>query len=257
MQLVKISIKDRIGYITLDRPEKRNALSAEMVDALHSSFTEMEYGSGVKVVVLQAEGNVFCAGADLEYLQQLQLNSFEENLHDSEKLRALLEKIYKFPKPVVAKVQGHAIAGGCGLVTVCDFAFSTFEAKFGYTEVKIGFIPALVLVFLLRKIGEAKANELLLGGKLVTAKKAWSIGLVNDVVSTAELTEVVNNFSRDLVENNSAMSMKITKGMIKDVQDMPLEDALKFASRLNAEARATEDCKKGIEAFLNKEKIIW
>ncbi len=257
MQLVKNSMKDRVGYITLNRPEKRNALSAEMVEALQDAFQEMEFSSAVKVVVLQSEGDVFCAGADLEYLHQLQGNSFEENLTDSNKLRVLLEKIYKFPKPIVAKVQGHAIAGGCGLVTVCDFAFTVPEAKFGYTEVKIGFVPALVLVFLLRKIGEARANELLLGGNLVTAKKAWNVGLVNDVVSASELTGMVDSFARSLIRNNSESSMRMTKSMIKEVQDMTLGEALKFASGMNAEARGTEDCKKGIAAFLNKEKVVW
>ena len=255
--IVKYKIKERIGTITLNRPEKRNALSTKMVDALQDAFQEMEISSAVKVVVLQSKGDVFCAGADLKYLQDLQDKSFDENLTDSNKLRRLLKKIYKFPKPVIAKVQGHAIAGGCGLVTVCDFAFTVPEAMFGYTEVKIGFVPALVLVFLLRKVGEARANELLLTGKLVTAKKACDFGLINDVVSASELTDIVYNFARDLIRNNSESSMKMTKSMIKEVQEMPLDEALKFTSEINAQIRSSSDCKKGIAAFLNKEKIEW
>ncbi len=255
--IVKYKIKDRIGTITLNRPEKRNALSTKMVDALHDAFQEMEISSSVKVVVLQSKGDVFCAGADLKDLQGLQDNSYDDNLSDSNKLRRLLKKIYKFPKPVIAKVQGHAIAGGCGLVTVCDFAFTVPEARFGYTEVKIGFVPALVLVFLLRKIGEARANELLLTGKLITAEKACSVGLINDVVKASELTDIVYNFARELIRNNSESSMRMTKSMIKEVQEMSLDEALKFTSEMNAKTRSSADCKKGIAAFLNKEKIVW
>src|SRR5262249_42264171 len=146
MDLVLYEVNDRIGFITLNRPEKRNALSFELVSALKEVFSKAEEDPAVKVVVLRANGEAFCAGGDLAYLQQLQKFSFEENLADSNHLKTLFLKIYQLKKIVIAQVQGHALAGGCGLATVCDFVIAVPEARFGYTEVKIGFVPALVLV---------------------------------------------------------------------------------------------------------------
>ena len=179
--LAEYAVSDRIAYITLNRPEKRNALNQELVNALRDAFEKAESDQAVKVIVLKANGDSFCAGADLGYLQQLQKFSYDENLADSKNLRDLFLQIYTSGKVVVAEVQGSAIAGGCGLATVCDFVFSAPEAKFGYTEVKIGFIPAIVMVFLLRKIGEGKSKELLLSGKLISAEDARNMGLVNHI----------------------------------------------------------------------------
>ncbi len=155
MPLIETSVKDRIGYIVLNRPDKRNALSPEMVSELKLAFKKAEDNAAVKVIVLKANGESFCAGADLAYLQDLQKFSYEENLADSRHLKELFLQIYTLRKVVIAQVQGSAMAGGCGLATVCDFVYAVPESKFGYTEVKIGFIPAIVMVFLLRKIGEA------------------------------------------------------------------------------------------------------
>ncbi len=250
-------VKNRIAYITLNRPEKRNAMSHEMVSELMAAFTNAERDESVKVVVLRANGSSFCAGADLAYLQQLQKFTYSQNLEDSNHLKGLFLKIYTLSKVVVAQVQGHALAGGCGLATVCDFSFSVPEAKFGYTEVRIGFIPALVKVFLIRKIGEGKARELLLTGDLVDAEKAKDLGLINYVVAADKLESAVEEFAQRLIAQNSAQSMAFTKRMICEVQGKGLEDALKYAAEMNAKARASEDCQKGIAAFLNKEKIEW
>jgi len=257
MKLVEYSVKDRIGIITLNRPEKRNALSHQLVTDLMEAFANAEKAEQVKVIILKANGEAFCAGADLTYLQQLQKFSYEENLQDSTHLKELFLKIYTHPKVVIAQVQGHALAGGCGLATVCDFTYAVPQAKFGYTEVKIGFIPAIVTVFLLRKIGEAKSKELLLGGELISAEQAAQMGLINKVVSVEKLEQEVLEAARKLVEGNSAQSMKLTKQMIAHVQSEPLEEALNYAAEMNARARATGDCKRGIAAFLNKEKLDW
>ncbi len=255
--MIKTKVKNRIGYITLDRPEKRNAFSDKLIHSLHHAFSLMLEDVEVKVVVLQANGDIFCAGADLEYLQKLQSYSFEENLEDSNKLKELLHFIYSFQKPVIAKVQGHAIAGGCGIATVCDFVISSSEAKFGYTEVKIGFIPALVLVFLIRKIGESNASKLSLTGDLISSEEAKRIGLIHQVVSPDILDETVTEFAEKLISGNSALSMKLTKEMIKSIHNMELTTALNYAAKMNATARSTEDCRKGVGAFLKKEKIDW
>lgn len=257
MSLVIYEVKDRIGYITLNRAEKRNALSAELVTELKDTFAKAEKDSAVKVIVLKANGDSFCAGADLAYLQSLQQFSYEQNLEDSNHLKDLFLQIYTLKKIVIAQVQGHALAGGCGLATVCDFAFAVPEAKLGYTEVKIGFIPAIVMVFLLRKIGEQKAKHLLLTGELITAETAERWNLINQVVAKEQLHQTVADFAQKLITNNSAQSMELTKQMIAAVQSMSLEDALKHASQMNAQARGTEDCKKGIAAFLNKQDLRW
>jgi methylglutaconyl-CoA hydratase len=257
MELTKIDIKDRIGYITLNRPEKRNALSFEFVGELKQAFAQLKEDDSAKVIVLRAEGKAFCAGADLAYIQSLQGNTYEENLEDSNHLKELFYEIYTYPKVVIAEIQGHALAGGCGLATVCDFSYTVPHAKFGYTEVKIGFIPAIVKVFLLRKIGEGKSKELLLSGKLYEANDAQKMGLVNEVVEAEKLSETVYEFAQQLVQNNSGQSMAFTKQMIAKVQEKGLEEGLQYAAEQNAKARASDDCKKGIAAFLNKETPIW
>jgi methylglutaconyl-CoA hydratase len=257
MNSLLYSSSNRIATVTLNRPDKRNALNAELVSELTTSFMKAEQDEQVKAIILKAAGDTFCAGADLAYLQQLQQNSLEENLTDSKNLKDLFLKIYTLSKPVIAQVQGHALAGGCGLATVCDFCFSVPEAKFGYTEVKIGFIPAIVMVFLIRKIGDGKARELLLSGNPVNADEALKKGLINRIVVQEELEKTVMDFTEHLVNTNSSISMKLTKQMLAEVQQRPLHEALQYAAEMNAQARSTEDCKRGLAAFLNKEKIIW
>jgi methylglutaconyl-CoA hydratase len=257
MKYIEYTVKDRIGYITMNRPEKRNALSYEMVSELKDAFRAAEQDESAKVIILRAKGEAFCSGADLEYLQQLQSFSYEQNVADSIHLKELFVLIYELKKVVIAQVHGHALAGGCGLATVCDFVFAVPEAKFGYTEVKIGFIPAIVMVFLLRKLGEVKAKELLLTGNLVMADEAKAMGLINQVVSKDILHREVQKFALNLVKNNSGNSMGLTKQMIAKVQSLTLEEGLTFATEMNAKTRASDDCKNGIAAFLKKEKISW
>ncbi len=254
---VLFEVKDRICFLTLNRPEKRNALNAEMVSDIKSLLTKAEADVNVKVIVLKANGDVFCSGADLESLQQLQKNSYEENLKDSNHLKELFFQIYTLKKVVIAQVQGHALAGGCGLATVCDFVFATPKAKMGYTEVRIGFVPAIVMIFLLRKVGEQKAKQLLLSGELISGEDTLKFGLVNTLVSEEQLSEEVILFCARLIQDNSIQSMEITKQMIAQSQSMTLGEGLDYAAEMNARARGTDDCKRGIGAFLNKEKLTW
>lgn len=250
-------VSERVATITLNRPEKRNALNGAMVAELLAAFHAAEKNSAVKVIVLKGAGEAFCAGADLEYLQQLQKNTRDENLADSLALMKLMQTIYYHEKVVIAQVEGHAIAGGCGLVTLCDLSYAVPEAKLGYTEVKIGFIPALVAVFLVRKIGEGRARDLLLTGRLITAQKGEDYGLLNEVVPTSEIAVHVTKIARELCEGTSANSLKVTKRLISGVFDLPLEDALEQAAAMNAATREHADCQRGIGAFLAKEKMIW
>jgi len=257
MKYIDYYSDDRIGYAVLNRPDKRNALSHDVVSELKEAFSMAAADEGVKVIVLKANGDVFCSGADLASLQALQGYSYEENLADSNHLKDLFLQIYTLPKVVIAQVQGHALAGGCGLATVCDFSVTVPEAKFGYTEVKIGFIPAIVMVFLLRKIGEMKTRQLLLTGDPVSADEAVNMGLISQIVPADILDTAVNHIARRMIETNSGEAMGTTKRMIAEVQSMKLDEALTFAARCNADARASDDCKKGINAFLNKQKLIW
>ncbi|HEY8402681.1 MAG TPA: enoyl-CoA hydratase-related protein [Cytophagaceae bacterium] len=257
MALVNYSVIDRIATISINRPDKKNALNFEVVSELKNAFDQAEKDASVKVVILTGEGDVFCAGADLEYLQTLQKNSYEENLKDSTHLMELYKKIYTLKKVVIAKINGHAIAGGCGLAAVCDFSFSTINANFGYTEVRIGFIPAIVMVFLLRKVGEANAKELLLSGKIIKAQEAQNLRLINYITEAEELDATVQAFAESLCKNNSGISMEITKRMIAEIGSMSLDEGLAYAAAQNAEARSSADCQRGIAAFLNKEKITW
>lgn len=249
--------QDRILYITLNRPEKRNALSGQLVFELKDALLRAEADIHTKVIVLNAQGTVFSAGADLDYLQKLQHNTFEENLADSSSLAELFNIIYKNKKVIIAQVEGHAIAGGCGLATVCDFTFAVPDASFGYTEVKIGFIPAIVSIFLMRKLGEVKAKELLLTGKLISATEAEKMGLINEVVPADQIADKVFILATQLCEQTSAQSLDMTKQLINAVQEMSIEEALRYTAEMNAKARASDDCKKGIASFLSKEKIKW
>ena len=257
MELVKTAVENRIGYVTLNRPDKRNALSFEMVSQLKEAFLQHRDDDRVKVIILNAEGKVFCAGADLAYLRQLQENDYDENLKDSMHLMELFKLIYTMPKVVIAAAHGHAIAGGCGLATVCDFVFSTPEAKFGYTEVRIGFVPAIVSLFLIRKVGESRAKSLLLSGELISAEEAIEVGLINGMTESNIFNNEVEEFARELISNNSGQSMGITKQIIAEVQQMDFAKGLNYTAEMNAKARATADCKKGITAFLNKEEVSW
>jgi len=257
MQYIKYNIKNRIGYITLNRPEKRNALNAELVNELKATIRIAEVDIEVKVIVIKAEGKAFCAGADLAYLQSLQKFTYEENLQDSKNLMELYKMIYLSEKVFIAQVEGHAIAGGAGLATVCDFIFSVPEAKYGYTEVAIGFVPAIVSIFLTRKIGETKSKELLLTSKIISAQEAKDMSIFNFIENKENIQNAVYEFAQNLISKTSADSLRITKQLMANIQGMDINDALELTAETNAKSRGTDDCKKGIAFFLAKKEIKW
>src|SRR5688572_8745350 len=224
------SQENRVGVITLNRPEKRNALSYELIAELTSAFEKFEADEKVSIIILKANGATFCAGADIADLQKLQTYSFEQNLADSNHLKELFLRIYTLRKIVIAQVEGHALAGGCGLVTVCDFVFSVPEAKFGYPEVKIGFIPAIVMIFLLRKIGEAYTKRLLLSGDPFSADQVFQMGLIHEIVSPEKLEKHVTDFAIHLIQSNSTHAMMLTKQMITKLHAMSLQESLSVAA---------------------------
>jgi len=255
--MVNYQVADRIGYITLDRTEKRNALNDEMVTLLKKAFKTAETDENCKVIILKANGEVFCAGADLAYLKKLQENNFEENLTDSKHLMGLFKQIHESSKVVIAQVEGHAIAGGAGLATVCDLVFSVPDAKFGYTEVKIGFIPAIVSIFLARKVGEAHTKDLLLSGRLINAAEAKEMRMINFIYEKNEIAHQTLEYAKKLCAEASGTSLALTKKLIGHAFNLQLKEFLIVAAEMNAEARGSDDCQRGISAFLNKEKIMW
>lgn len=255
--LVLYNVSNRIATITLNRVEKRNALNPDLVRGITQMLIKASEDKTVKVVVLKANGDVFSAGADLAYLQQLQNNSYEENIEDSKQLKNLFTTIYTLPKVVIAQVEGHAIAGGCGLATVCDIIFAVPEANFGYTEVKLGFVPAIVSCFLMRKTSETIAKKLLLTGELFTAEEALKYNLITFVTKQEEINQKVTEFAVDLCNNASANSLLATKQLINEVSYPWLEKSLDMAVQINAKVRESDDFKKGVSSFLNKEKTKW
>lgn len=255
--LVLYDVKDRIAFITLNRVDKRNALNPDLVEQLTNILLKAEEDDDVKVIVLKANGVVFSAGADLAYLQQLQQNSYEENLADSNQLKKLFTTICYLPKIVIAQIEGHAIAGGCGLATVCDVIFAVPEANFGYTEVKLGFVPAIVSCFLMRKTSETIAKKILLTGELFSADQALAYNLITFVTKREEIAQKVNEFAESLCNNASSNSLMITKQLINQTTYPLLDKTLDMAVQINARVRESDDFKKGVASFLNKEKINW
>ncbi|MBK7377474.1 MAG: enoyl-CoA hydratase/isomerase family protein [Ignavibacteriales bacterium] len=247
--MIKVEIINNTAMIRLNRPDKRNSLNPELILALKNQLDKLENNSSVKVIILTGEGSAFCSGADLNYLQQLKDYSIIENKIDSENIAELLLKIYRFPKPVIAAVNGPAVAGGCGLASVCDFIIADRKnARFGYPEVKIGFVPAIVSIFLIRRIGEGRAKEFLLTGEIFDADESFKKGLVNQVSDDIIADSI--QFAAKLY-NNSALSMKLTKELINNIGDLNLDSAIRLAVNQNVISRSSEDFIKGISIFLN------
>lgn len=255
--LVLYQVNHRVAEITINRPEKRNALNPALVAELTTAFLKAEADEHAKIIVLKANGDVFSAGADLAYMQQLQDFSYEENIHDSSALKDLFETIRTLNKVVIAQVEGHAIAGGCGLATICDIIFAVPEAKFGYTEVKLGFVPAIVSCYLVQRVGETLAKKLLLSGDLFTAEQALNYNLITYVTKAEEIVQTVSDFAVNLSNSASGNSLMQTKQLLNETSNAWLDSCLDNAIKVNAKTRETADFKKGIAAFLAKEKINW
>jgi len=255
---ITYTLSKRIGIISLNWPEKQNALDDQMVSELTQAFVQTQRDANVKSVILRGEGDAFCSGIEHSYLQRISSYDFNQNLQDSTDLMKLFQQIYTLRKPVIALVQGEAIAGGCGLATICDFIIAAREtAKFGFTETKIGFIPAIVLIFLVRRIGEGRARELVLRGNILNAEESLKLGLISKVVPSIELEESGYQLANELIMNNSGTSMGLVKELLARVYGMETSDALDYASHLNALTRMTDDCKRGIDAFLNSKPLKW
>jgi methylglutaconyl-CoA hydratase len=244
-----------VRTITLNRPERRNAMTTAMQMELIAAM-EAAAASDARVLVLTGAGDAFCSGLDLSELQEIQNKSAAEFRTDAERIARLLLTLYELPLPTIAAVHGPAIAGGTGLATICDFTIATPAAKFGFTEVRIGFVPALVSAFLALQVGDKRSRDLLLTGRLFTAEEALNIGLVNKVVPPDELAGQVETLVRDLIAN-SPQSLAATKRLLA-AQNRPwLDAAILSALEANTLARETPDFREGLAAFLEKRKPVW
>jgi methylglutaconyl-CoA hydratase len=250
-----LAYEDRIATVTLNRPDKRNAISFELVDELTRALEEVRQ-SEAQVLILTGAGKAFCAGMDLENLKQLLGRTREQNIEDSHKMASLFRSLYDFPLPTIAAVNGAAIAGGTGIATICDFTLSVPEAKFGYTEVKIGFVPAIVSTFLTRQVGEKIARDLLLTGRLFDAEEAKRIGLVHELVAGDVLLPRALELAKSLLENSPA-SLRATKQLLSQSVNEELDRLTDRAIEQNAAIRQGHDFREGITAFLEKRKPEW
>jgi methylglutaconyl-CoA hydratase len=254
-QTIQLAYDARIATITLNRPDKRNAISFELIDDLIQALEEVAKSDAL-VVILTGAGKAFCSGMDLDDLKALLGRSPEQNLQDSQTMVRLFRALYEFPKATIAVVNGAAIAGGTGLALLCDFTLAVPEAKFGYTEVRIGFVPAIVSTFLLRQVGEKQARDLLLTGRLFGADEAARMGLINEIVPLENLMTRARELAALLMENSPA-SLRATKQLLTNHARAEIDSQIDAAVRENAAIRNTADFREGISSFLEKRKPTW
>lgn len=246
------STEGTVRYLTLNRPEKRNALNDEIVDSLQNALKSVGSDESIRAIVIRGAGNDFCSGADLASIKRLANASYEENLSDARRLMELFIALREVPVPVIAAVRGRALAGGAGLSTACDIVLASRSARFGYPEVKLGFVPAMVMAILRRNIAEKHAFELSTMGFEFTAERAFALGLVNHVLDDSAFDSEVTAFVETYASvSRSAVAM--TKRLLYRMDNLGFDEALLAGAEVNAEARMTEDCRAGIARFLKKD----
>lgn len=246
-------VADGIATVTLNRPAKKNALDDQTIYELQSAFAKTDDAADVKVIVLRGAGSDFCAGADLSQLERIAAGgSYEANRSDAMKLGSLLIQMRGLRKPIIAAVHGNALAGGAGLATACDLVIAEENAVFGYPEVKLGFVPAMVMALLVRTVGEKIAFELTAFGNAISAREAQRLGLVNRVV-TGSFDDAVAEYARELAQR-SGSAVRLIKELLHDIDGRPFEEAIGRGADINVAARSTEDCKAGVRAFLESRK---
>lgn len=250
-EIINIIPQDAIRVIELNRPEKRNALNDELIAALKDALRDADADERLRAVVIRGAGKDFCSGADLSSLQKIAAATYEENLEDARSLADLFSLIRRVKIPVIAAVHGRALAGGCGLATACDLIIATRTARFGYPEVKIGFVPAIVTAFLRRNISEKRAFELVTQGFEFSAEEAANLGLVNRLFPETDFDSAAFEYA-SVYSKLSRSAVQLTKALLYRMDGLDFDDALAVGSEVNAEARMTEDCQNGIRDFLKK-----
>jgi methylglutaconyl-CoA hydratase len=252
---LQLAYDGAIATITFNRPEKRNAISFELLSELMQALDEVEK-SPAQILIISGAGKAFCAGLDLEELKSLLGKTHDQNVKDSARMAQVFRRIYDFPKPTIAAVNGAAIAGGTGIATMCDFTLAVPEAKFGYTEVRIGFVPAIVSSILVWQVGHKIARDLLMTGRLFDAAEAHRFGLANEIVPAEHLMGRARELANQLLEN-SPSSVRLTKKLINGFIAKDLDRQIADAVEDNARIRTTADFREGISSFLEKRKPKW
>ncbi|WP_263357174.1 enoyl-CoA hydratase/isomerase family protein [Acidicapsa ligni] len=254
-QHILVESQKGVQTITLNRPEKRNALSPELIDELTQVFDDAA-NCDCGAVILTGAGSAFCAGLDMEHLETMNARTVDEHRRDSENMARVLRTLYEFPKPIIAAVNGPAIAGGMGLATLCDFTYATPDARFGYTEVRVGFVPAIVASFLTRQIGEKRTRELLLSGRIIKADEACRLGLVTRIVQPEELMPEACSLAQSLLQN-SPEAMRAVKELLTSHSSNQIDEEIEEAIAANARQRSSEDFREGVRAFLEHRRPEW
>ena len=244
-----------VATLTLNRAEKRNAISPQMMDEVLAALAEIET-SAARIGIITGSGKAFCSGMDLDALRAISSQSHLENLQDSRRMAQLFRRLWSFPKVLIAAVNGAALAGGCGIATLADFTLAVPEAKFGYTEVRIGFVPAIVSVFLRRRVGEALVRDLTLTGRIFSAEEGKAMGLVGEVVAPESLMARARELAGTLLANSPA-SLLASKKLLVQAEEPAIDREISLAIEANAAIRATVDFREGLASFLEKRSPKW
>jgi methylglutaconyl-CoA hydratase len=244
-------VEGPVARITLNRPEKRNPLDEEMIAEIRHALAESTRDQAVHVVLLTGAGSDFCSGADLAALQRIASATVMENVADARRLADLFLEMRRYPRPIVAAVRGRALAGGCGIATAADIILATESAQFGYPEIKIGFVPAMVMAILRRSVSEKRAFELLTAGEIIPARTALEIGMINRIFADGTFDHEVQSYTMQLAAR-SPSALTLTKSLLYQIDAITFEAALSAGVQTNAIARLTEDCRRGVEQFLKK-----
>ncbi|PYT31487.1 MAG: hypothetical protein DMG58_12085 [Acidobacteria bacterium] len=248
---VLYSVDEGVARITLNRPEKRNALDHEMIAEIRRALGESANGEAVRVVLIIGAGNDFCAGADLAAVERLSHGTVMENVADARHLGDLFLEMRRHPRPIIAAVHGRALAGGCGIATAADIVLAAESAQFGYPEIKIGFVPAMVMAILRRSVSEKRALELLATGEIIPARTALEIGMINRVFAEIAFGNEVQAYAAQLATRSSS-ALALTKSLFYQMDTVAFDAAISAGVQTNALARLTEDCRRGIQQFLKK-----
>lgn len=253
---LKLSLEANLALLTLSRPEKRNALSPQLIEELLAALDAVETANAMRVLIVTGEGPAFCAGMDLEYLKGLAGQSEEQNRADARRTVRMFRRLWSFPKPLITAVNGSAMAGGCGIATLGDFTLASEEANFGYTEVRVGFMPALISAFLQMQVGEKVTRDLLLSGRILSAAEAQALGLVTRVVTQAQLLPAARELAAELMASSPG-ALHATKRLLLQCSQAELIRRLELGVEESVAIRNTADFREGLAAFMEKRKPKW
>jgi len=245
-----------IARVTFNRPEIHNAFNSTVITEMSDLFTEIGKDDDIRVVVLTGAGKSFCAGADLNWMRGVIKQSYDENLAESNALADLFYQIYTFKRPVVGMINGAAIGGGTGFVAVCDIAIAAESAKFSFSEVKIGVVPACIGPYVIKKMGEGKARELFITGERMKAKRAFKVGLVNKVVADDRLQAEVDELIKSILSSGPE-AVAMAKKLVSEVPPMTPDQFKPYTAEMIAKLRVSDEGQEGMDAFLNKRKPNW